>query len=165
MHRAPRTVFTSAFALAAGLVFSHACAQGKLPGGGSDAGDAGNARDAGDAGGAGDAGDAGDAGNGTTPPDAGCTSDAFCGPSRWCEHSTGTCRDAKQCPQGQGNCDYQFAAPDYCAGQRCFCDPVDQGCKPLHADCTPCARSVECGSDKLAFDYASDCVPSDAGVW
>src|SRR6185436_18967162 len=121
------------------------------------AGDAGDAGDGGD-----QTGDAGDAGNGTAA-DAGCKTDSFCGPSRWCEQSSGACRDAKPCPQGQGNCDYQLADPDYCAGQRCFCDPADQGCKPLHLSCTPCARDAECGNDKLAYDYASDCVPPSAG--
>lgn len=106
-----------------------------------------------------------DAGPDAGSPDAGCTSDSACGASRWCERATGLCRDAKPCPQGQGNCDYQLdpSAPDYCGGKTCYCDPADNGCKPLHAACTACAKNAECGSDKLAYDYPADCVPPDAG--
>lgn len=113
-----------------------------------------------------------DAGDAATPPDGGtpdaaapCASDQACGASRFCEKSTGLCRDAKPCPQGQGNCDYQFdpSVPDYCAANACYCDPADQGCKPLHPPCTACARSAECGNDRLAYDYPADCAPPDAG--
>ena len=146
-------MLTAALALAAGLFFSHACAQAAKSSSGGDAGHSD------------DAGPGSDAGGTTTTvvPDAGCASDSVCGSNRWCEQSTGACRDAKPCPQGQGNCDYQFAEPDYCAGQRCYCDPADQGCKPLHTPCSACARSAECGDDKLAYDVASDCVPPSAG--
>ena len=134
------------------LLVGHACAGKRAPGtlpGDSDAGDAGDA-------GGDDAGDGG-------PSEAGCTSDSACGASRWCEHSTGICRDAKPCPQGQGNCDYQGFGPDYCGDQACYCDPADQSCKPLHLPCTACTASAQCGDDELAFNYASDCVPPDAG--
>jgi hypothetical protein len=106
-----------------------------------------------------------DAGDAVTPTDGGlpdaasCVSDQAWGASRFCEKSTGLCRDAKPCPQGQGNCDYQFdpSVPDYCAAKACYYDPADQGCKPLHPPCTACARSAECGNDRLAYDYPADC--------
>ena len=86
MQRAPRTLFTAAVALTAGLVFSHACARGSATGAGetgSDAGDAGHPD-------AGDAGDAGDSGPAAIA-DAGCASDDSCGQSRWCEQPSGAC--------------------------------------------------------------------------
>ena len=92
-----------------------------------------------------------------------CKLDPDCGANRWCEKSTGECRDAKACPQGQGNCDYQGSTtPDYCGGQACYCDPKDSACKPLHLSCTACATSPECGNDLHARDFAADCAPAGA---
>ena len=87
MQRAPRTVLTAAFALAVGIVFSHACAQGKKGPDGAANGDAGDAGDAGDSGetGNGDPADAGNTSTGTA--DAGCKSDSFCGANRWCDRA------------------------------------------------------------------------------
>lgn len=131
---------------------------GGLPDGGDP--DGGGLPDGGspDGGGAADGGPDGGA-------SAGCTSDKSCGTGRYCEKATGACRDAKPCPQGQGNCDYQFSGvpPDYCAGSRCFCDPDDSSCKPIHVWCSGCARNEECGSDRVAYDHPADCAPSDAG--
>jgi hypothetical protein len=133
------------FAIVLALAVAHACAKGAAvdspPDGGPDA---------------------------SVTPDSGplpCKTDDACGAQRWCEKATGICRDAKACPQGQGNCDYQWdpSAPDYCGGHACYCDPADRGCKPLHPPCSSCARTSECGNDKLAYDYPADCVPPDAG--
>lgn len=115
-------------------------------GGGSDAGDGGGGADGGDGGGA-----------------SACKLDSDCGTARWCEVTSGTCRDAKPCPQGQGNCDYQAGLSDYCDGQACYCDPVDTSCKPLHLPCAACKKSEECGNDKRAYDHVADCLPAAAG--
>ena len=148
-----RTVLSAALALICAGLLAHACSHGTAgPGGG----------DAGPDSGPGTGPDAGSPDSG--PADGGCKADTACGSNRWCEQSTGICRDAKPCPQGQGNCDYQFdpQAPDYCGGSRCYCDPLDKGCKPLHTPCTACATSAECGNDRLAYDYPADCV-TDGG--
>src|ERR1041384_1050712 len=116
--------------LVGALAVGHACTGKRAP---DTTGDAGDAGDSGNGNGNGngneDGGDGGDAG---TPLDAGCLNDSACGAARWCEVSTGICRDAKACPQGQGNCDYQGFGADYCANQGCYCDPGDTSCKPRH---------------------------------
>ena len=104
-----------------------------------------------------DAGNPGDGGK------IGCTRDLDCPTARWCEKSTGICRDAKACPQGQGNCDYQSTGSDYCDNQTCYCDPDDTSCKPLRLPCAPCTKSEQCGNDKQAFDHVADCLPASAG--
>ena len=146
-----RSLLRACTGLAAALAFAHACSHGLDLAPSPDGGTAGTPD-----GGLVDAGPGGS-------PDAGCASDQACGAARWCEKSTGACRDAKPCPQGQRNCDYQGSAPDYCDGHACFCDPVDSACRPLHGPCAPCARTAECGSDRLAYDYPADCVAPDAG--
>ena len=151
-----RTGAALLIALAAAAALAHSCAGKRSPAEttGAYAGDAGRES----------LPDAGDAGSTSTDaaPDAGCASDDACGTSRWCEKSSGICRDAKPCPQGQGNCDYQGFGADYCAGRACYCDPADQSCKPLHPFCSPCAATPQCGNDR-SLDYAADCVPADAG--
>lgn len=148
--------------LVAAALWGHACskASGSLP----DGGDSGSLPDSGDSGGAPDSGLLPDGGR----PDAGpprCTADQQCGPNRWCEKTSGVCRDAKPCPQGQGNCDYQSdpSSADYCGGKACYCDPGDSACKPLHAPCTACSNNAECGNDAFGYDYPADCVGPDAG--
>ena len=153
-----RPLFALLVALGCAMAAPSACSSGSP--GTSDAGsnDAGN-----NDGGNSDGGsDAGHADGGAAGP---CTTDSQCGSRRYCEKATGACRDAKVCPQGQGNCDYQNdpSTPDYCGGSHCFCDAVDSSCKPIHTFCSPCSRSAECGNDRLAYDYPSDCLPPDAG--
>jgi len=118
--------------------------------------------------GTGDAGttDGGNSSDGGATSDAGitCTTDAQCGTKRYCEKSTGTCRDAKACPQGQGNCDYQAGGGDYCADGTCYCEPGDSSCKPLHLPCTACTTSPQCGNDPNEFDTPADCVPPGDGL-
>ena len=146
-----RTLVPVAALLACALALHPACSSNG-PGGGPDAG----SPDGGNPGGGPDAG----------KPDAGpkpCTLDKDCGSARWCETSSGACRDAKACPQGQSNCDYQSPA-DYCGNQACYCDPADQSCKPRHLPCTACATSDECGNNQhaLAFDFPANCAPAGA---
>lgn len=140
--------------LVAGFVFAlalhPACSSNTPDQGQGDGGD----------GGPGDGGDGGQNDSGNGP--AACTRDAECGTARWCELSTGACRDAKPCPSGQGNCDYQPGLPDYCDNSRCFCDPADSSCKPLHLPCAACTKTAECGDDPFA-DVIAECVPASAG--
>ncbi len=153
-HCRPRLALAaSAAVLVLAALAPSACSSRAAAPGGSDAGPMSDAGDAGDAGTKSDAG-APDSG---APP---CTSDSTCGTARYCEQATGVCRDAKPCPQGQGNCD--FGGSDYCGTGQCFCD-TDSACKPIHRACAPCARSLECGTDRLAYDHPADCLPGDAG--
>lgn len=109
-----------------------------------------------------DAGSDGGGGGGDAGPTGGCKKDPDCGSSRWCEVSSGTCRDAKFC-QNQGNCDWSDGLPDYCDNSRCYCDPVDSSCKPRHLPCTACANNAECGNNRNDYDTIADCVPAAAG--
>ena len=161
MRSFARPLFALAVAAACALAAPSACSSGSAglaDGGNNDGGPDSGTSDGGPDGGKADGGD-----GGTTA--SLCTSDAQCGGKRYCEKASGACRDAKACPSGQGNCDYQSdpGSPDYCGGSHCFCDPGDSACKPIHTFCSPCTRSQECGNDRLAYDFPADCVAPDAG--
>ena len=159
MDRTPaRTLAAALLALSAGALFAHACASGK-------AGEGGPGGDGGPDAAVGDSGTPDSGGPDAGLPDAGCTSDVRCGTNRFCEQSSGRCRDAKPCPQGTRSCEFQAdpSHPDYCDGQRCYCDPGDQACKPRHAFCAGCALNTECGTE-ARYNPPADCVPADAGV-